>query len=338
MNIIDERNKRNEHRRRMKEQYDSVMKLSVADNDWERLLSEGMITFGDGTPYFYIMRGTLARFYDALDPMYEGSVNIGHTDLATFPERIIGKWTKADLRLVDIGDGRQALETRLNINPNHPLVQALEESEFDLGLSVEMSMNINEDLTNNADLNPFNVPIVDGVSIYDYAIVGNAGDVESMGIKLKGEIPKMDITKLKDLLDTEGTTTLADITKLLDEAEKAPEAPEMELEEVEEEESVEEAEESVEEAVEEVEEAVESSIDLEEILTQIASMRDELEEIKGQLAEKNRIIEETKAKLAAKEADEKAFVEKFKNLSISLTREVKREEEHKSQYTDGIGE
>lgn len=338
MNIIDERNKRNEHRRRMKEQYDSVMKLSAADNEWERLLSEGMITFGDGTPYFYIMRGTLERFYDALDPSYEGSINIGHTDLATFPERIIGKWTKADLRLVDIGDGRQALETRLNVNEDHPLVKALEQSEFDLGLSVEMSMNINEDLTNNAELNPFNVPMVDAVSIYDYAIVGNAGDVESMGIHLKGEIPKMDITKLKDLLDTEGTTTLSDITKLLDEAEKATEAPEVELEEVEESaEEVEEAVEEAEESVEEVEEAVDTS-EMDEIIAQIAAMRDELEEIKGQLAEKNRVIEETQAKLAEKEAAEKAFVEKFKNLSISLTREVKRKDAPKSQYTDGIGE
>lgn len=333
MNIIDERNKRNAHRRRMKEQYDDVMKLSVAENEYERLLSEGMITFGDGTPYFYIMRGTLSRFYDALDPSYEGSVNIGHTDLATFPERIIGKWTKADLRLVDIGDGRQALETRLNVNENHPLVNALSWTEFDLGLSVEMSMHVNETMTNDDTLNPFGVPIVDEVTIYDYAIVGNAGDVNSMGIHLKGDIPKVDTEKLKELLEGEGTTTLADITKLLDEAEKEPEVVEAVLDEVEEEGK---KEEEVEESVEEVEE--EETVDLDAVYAQIEAIKAELEAVKAQLAEKDALIAETEAKLAAKEADERAFVEKFKNLSVSLTKEVKRKEAPKSQYTDGIGE
>ena len=166
MNIIDERDKRNRARRRMKEQYDSAMTLSV-ENRWYRLLQEGMITYSDGSPYFYIAKGTIRSFYDSLDPTYEGSINIGHTDLATFPERIVGKWTKADLRVVDIEDGRQALETTLPVNTEHPLIQALSLSPFDVGLSVEMRMNVNDAMTRNEAANPFGVPVVDEIEIFE---------------------------------------------------------------------------------------------------------------------------------------------------------------------------
>lgn len=372
MNIIDERDKRNRARRRMKEQYDSAMTLSV-ENRWYRLLQEGMITYSDGSPYFYIAKGTIRSFYDTLDPTYEGSINIGHTDLATFPERIVGKWTKADLRVVDIEDGRQALETTLPVNTEHPLIQALSLSPFDVGLSVEMRMNVNDAMTRNEAANPFGVPVVDEIEIFDFAIVGNAGDVNSMGVSLKGELPKMDerLKKLAALLDEEGTTSLADVTKLLEdslgEAESKTEDPKEETEELSEETveaseetveaSAEEAEEVAEEAVEEpetddtevTEASVEASADtsaFEDILAQITALRDELEAVKAQLQEKDEAIaakdeelREANAKLASKEADEQAFVNKFKNLSIALTKEVKKESEApKSQYTDGIGE
>lgn len=376
MNIIDERDKRNRARRRMKEQYDSAMTLSV-ENRWYRLLQEGMITYSDGSPYFYIAKGTIRSFYDSLDPTYEGSINIGHTDLATFPERIVGKWTKADLRVVDIEDGRQALETTLPVNTEHPLIQALSLSPFDVGLSVEMRMNVNDAMTRNEAANPFGVPVVDEIEIYDFAIVGNAGDVNSMGVSLKGELPKMDerLKKLAALLDEEGTTSLADVTKLLEdslgEAESKTEEPKAEETEELSEETVEASEEAVEASAEEAEEVAEEAekepetddaevteasaeekVDapadtsaFDDILAQISALKEELEAVKAQLQDKNAEIEAkdeelkaANAKLAAKEADEQAFVKKFKNLSVALTKEVKREEAPKSQYTDGIGE
>lgn len=347
MNIIDERDKRNETRRRMKQMYDSTMTLS-ADEKWYPLLSEGMITYADGSPQFYIMKGTISSFYDQLSPSYEGSINIGHTDLASFPERIVGKWTKADLRVVDTENGRQALETSLPINYDHPLIKALELSPFDVGLSVEMGVNVNESLTNNKDANPFGVPMVDNINVYDYAIVGNAGDVNSMGITLRGELPQMDekLKKLASLLADSETTTLSDVSKLLDEtleeAEKAPEAAPEAVEELAEEpkeEVVEEAENAPEEVVEASEEAVEEkevevktdSSELDAILASIEELKAEIESLKAQVTEKD-------ALLAAKDKETADFVNKFKNLSVSLTKEVKPMEKPKSQYTDGIGE
>ena len=351
MNIIKERDKRNIHRKSMKEQYDSVMTLSVTENDWEPLLQEGMITYGDGTPYFYIMRGVLRSYYENLSPDYEGSINIGHTDMASFPERIVGRWTKQNLRLADAGNGRTVLETNLPLNREHPLVEALANAEFDLGLSVEMSMQINEELTDNQELNPFGVPVVDKLFIYDYAIVGDAGDVNSMGVHLKGGAT-LAKNKLAELLSKEGGSNLSDITKLMDsvlsEAEvtseeaESEETSEEEVEEVEETEEIEEEtteEETTEEEVPE-EETSEEEVELseEESEEKETELAVSLDQIIDELIALRKENQELKAEIQKKLSEEKAFVDKFKQLSVSLTKETKKAEAPKSQYTDGIGE
>ena len=347
MNIIDRRDKGNEHRKRMKEQYDSAMKLSVQESgEWYPLLQEGMVTYSDGTPYFYIMRGTLERFYDELPVDYEGSINVGHTDLASFPDRVVGRWTKSNLRVVDIEDGRQRLETNLPLNREHPIIKALEQSEFDVGLSVEMSMDVNWDLTDNQELNPFGVPIVERLFVYDYAIVGNAGDVNSMGVHLKGG-SELQMNELAKLLSKEGGSNIAEITKLIDKAmsdtEQAEEkeettkleeeTPEEVTEEAAEETAEEEAAEeetSEEEASEEEEEPAAEDTGFKALMAQLA---DELKSLR----EENASLKE---QLAAKKNEEAEFVNAFKKLSVSLSSKPKTPEpvaEHKV-YTDGIGE
>ena len=347
MNIIERRDKGNVHRRHMKEKYDAVMELGVTPSEWVPLLQEGMVTYSDGTPYFYIMRGAIRSFYDELADDYEGSINIGHTDMATFPERIVGRWTKQNLRVVDIEDGRQRLETNLPLNREHPLVKALEQAEFDVGLSVEMSLDVNYDLTDNQELNPFGVPIVEHLFVYDYAIVGNAGDVNSMGVHLKGG-SELQMNELAKLLSKEGGSNIADITKLIDQAmseaeqvEETEETVELEEEEAAEETAEEAAEEegAEEEAAEEAEEAEEEEPEEEApaddstFMSIMAQLADELKALREENAS-------LKAKLAAKENEEAEFVKKFKKLSVSLSSTPKTEKpvaEHKV-YTDGIGE
>lgn len=347
MNIIERRDKQNIHRKRMKEKYDSVMELSVTTGNWVPLLSEGMITYGDGSPWFYIMRGALKDYYDNLPEDYEGSINIGHTDLATFPDRIVGRWTKRNLRLVDGEDGRQTLETNLPINMDHPLVEALREAEYDIGLSVEMSTEINWDLTENTELNPFGVPIVEHLFVYDYALVGNAGDVGSMGVHLKGELVMNErLKKLAAALEKEGGSKLSDLTKLLDEglseAETVEETSEETSEEVEEEEETaeetseeESEEEASEEEVSEEEETPEEETELSETIN---SLVEELVALRQENADLKAELDSVKATLSAKETEEKAFMDKFKKLSVSLTTKTPKVEAPKSQYTDGIGE
>lgn len=340
MRIIDERDKRNKQRKRMKAEYDNVMKLSAAEPSWNRLIQEGMITYSDGSPYFYINRGTLKAYYDELDPEYEGSVNVGHTDMATFPERIVGKWTKNDLRLVDAGDGRQALEVRETFKRDHPLIKALEMADFDLGLSVEMQISENEELTRDRAKNPFGVPIIDKLFIHDYAIVGNAGDVNSMGIKLKGElIMDEKIKKLMEMLENEGSTDISRVTELIEQtlavepkAEEELSEPEKESEEeLAEPEKAPEGADEPETDLSEEDEEEELSTGLADVLEEIKSLKDQIETLKADLADRD-------AKLAAKEKAEKDFVTSFKNLSVSLTKGTKSKAPIKSDYTDGIGD
>lgn len=350
MNIIKERDKHNTHRKSMKEQYDNIMTLSVQTRDWVPLLQEGMVTYGDGSPWFYIMKGALSRYMDKLPEDYEGSINIGHTDMATFPERIVGRWTKSNLRLVDIENGRQRLETDLPLNLNHPLVQALAQADFDVGLSVEMSTEINEQLTNNVELNPFGVPMVESLFVYDYAIVGDAGDVNSMGIHLKGG-NDLQMSELAKLLSKEGGDNLADITKLMDatlaEAEEVKEETTeevaLEAEEAEEETAEEEVELTTEEVAEEAEEETEE-VELEAAEEEPEKAEDgSFAALMAQLAEELKSLREEnkslKEQLAAKNKAEAEFCKKFKNLTVSLSgTPVVAAEPKKEVYTDGIGE
>lgn len=345
MNIIERRDKQNIHRKRMKEKYDAVMTLSANDRVWYPLLSEGMITNSDGSPWFYIMRGALRNYYENLPDDYEGSINIGHTDMASFPERIVGRWTKQNLRLADIGNGREMLETDVPVDYNHPLVKALENVGFDIGLSVEMATQTNTELTNNRELNPFGVPIVENLFIHDYALVGNAGDVGSMGVHLKGELVMNErLKKLAAALEKEGGSKLSDLTKLLDEGLSEAETVEETSEETSEE-VTEEVEEEVKETIEETSEEAEETSEEEEtpeeeteLSETINSLVEELVTLRQENADLKAELESTKATLSAKVSEEKAFMDKFKKLSVSLTTKTPKVEAPKSQYTDGIGE
>ena len=344
MNIIKERDARNKNRIMKKKQYDGMMTLSTQESGWYPLLSEGMVTYGDGSPWFYIMRGALARFYDSLSEDYEGSINIGHTDMASFPERIVGKWTKRNLRLEEEEDGRYTLYTDLPVKDDHPLVEALRKADFDVGLSVEMTTSQNYELTNDREINPFGVPIVEDLFIWDYAIVGDAGDVNSMGIHLKGG-SELQMNELAKLLSKEGGENIAEITKLMDQALSDAETEEETSEEAEEETAEEESteeeateEEGEEAASEDEEESSEDEAEEETVADETTFMA-----VMSQLADELKALREEnadlKAQLAARNTAEAEFVKKFKKLSVSLsaTPKAKPAAEHKV-YTDGIGE
>lgn len=345
MNIIDEREKRTIYRKLKKKEFDEILTLSVDSGIKVRLLDEGTVVDAYGSPLFYIKKGVLKSFYDGLSEEYVGSINIGHTDLATFPERIVGTWKKSDLSLVDIGEGRQGLDVELKLMDEHPLVKALKQLPFSLGVSAEFGYHIDEAASEN-----YGLEILDGVNIYDFAIVGEAGNVNSSGIQLKGGIMTKNLSELlgEDYKGTDLTELNSKLASIIGDApeaeepaeepvEAAEEAVEPEVEEVPEaeEEAVEEpAEELVEEAAEEPsEDDVDLSAVFEELNRRIAEQDEKIAALETQLAERE-------VQLAARIASEKEFVNKFKNLSVSLTVEKKQEPvvESKTSYTDGIGE
>lgn len=338
MNIIDERNIRTIKRKMKKKEFDDMITLSVPESGQTvRLLDEGMVVDSAGNPWFYIMKGTLQKYLDNLPDDYEGSINLGHMQFATFPI-ILGKWNKKDLSLVDIGDGRMGLNVNLRLDNDSLLVKELRRMPYELGVSAEFSFSVNEEYSEM-----YQLEILDEIFIKDFAIVGEAGNVGSSNITLKGDT-KVNVKELLQVLHTEEEPKdITDLNNLLDKAlsteEVAEEVTEEETEEVEEtseEEVTEETEEVSEEAETETEEAEAEEpaeeFNLSAIMGIINDLRADNENLRSQLAD-------VQAKLSAKESAEKDFLEKFKGLSVSIREEKKPVEvKHQIGMTNGIGE
>lgn len=363
MNIIDEREKRTIYRKLKKKEFDEILTLSVDSGIKVRLLDEGTVVDAYGSPLFYIKKGVLKAFYDGLDDEYVGSINIGHTDLATFPERIVGTWKKSDLSLVDIGDGRQGLDVELHLMEEHPLVKALRQLPFSLGVSAEFGYHIDEVASND-----YGLEILDGVNIYDFAIVGEAGNVNSSGIQLKGGVMTKNLSELlgEDYKGTDLNELNSKLALIIGDAPNIGDVPyEAPAEELPVEEPVEQPEEPTQDAVvepqeeqeetsepeaEEVPEAEEEAVETADTETaedtpdaepvDLSVVLSSIEELRSENARLQAEVDSLTEQLSARIASEKEFVNKFKNLSVSLTVEKKQEPvvESKTSYTDGIGE
>lgn len=338
MNIIDERNTRTVYRKLKKREYDERMKLSATRTEAVRLLDEGMVVDAYGNPLFYIKKGVLQAYYDALPDDYVGTINLGHMDFATFPF-ILGTWTKRDLHLIDIGDGRQALFVDLHLDEDSFIVKELRRQDFTLGVSAEFSYHEDERNTKK-----YNLQILDKIFIGNFGIVGEAGNVNSSDIQLQGG---QGMTTMKDLvaaIESAEQPNLEEVNKKLDalvseDAPEAEEAPETE-EEAAEEEKVEEEAEAAPEATEEATEASEEAEE-EKALSAITSVMEGLAKENAELKAQN---EKLTAKLAARDKVEAEFLARFKNVKMSVsskTESVTMEEAEapvQNVFTDGIGE
>lgn len=348
-NLINERDKRTIHRRLAKENYDNIITLSTDSTKTVRLLDEGAVVMANGVIDFYIQKGTLRKYMDALPDDYVGSINLGHNTFASFPI-LIGQWTKSDLHLVDNGDGRMGLDVDLHLDYENPLVRAVtyaaDKYNYSLGVSSEFSYHVNEEASRE-----WGVMIIDELFIGDFALVGEAGNVGSSNIQLKGDT-KVTLKELSEKLDGEldKASELKDINNALDkllsaseevseevseeEAEEVTEEPAEPSEEPSEPEEEAETPEAEEEAAEESESDSEPSeeITLATVLEAVNGLKDQIETLKSE-------NESLKAQLTAKQKEESAFKDKFKNLVLTLSDEKKEAPKtSKVLYTDGIGE
>lgn len=335
MNIIDERNTRTVYRKLKKREYDERMKLSATRTEAVRLLDEGMVVDAYGNPLFYIKKGVLQAYYDALPDDYVGTINLGHMDFATFPF-ILGTWTKRDLHLIDIGDGRQALFVDLHLDEDSFIVKELRRQDFTLGVSAEFSYHEDERNTKK-----YNLQILDKIFIANFGIVGEAGNVNSSDIQLQGG---QGMTTMKDLvaaIESAEQPNLEEVNKKLDALVSEEPASDAAEEPVEEEEAVEE--EKTEEEAEAAPEATEESTEAEEekALSAITTVMEGLAKENAELKAQN---EKLTAKLAARDKAEQDFLARFKKLNVSVstkTESVTMEEAEapaQNVFTDGIGE
>lgn len=269
-----------------------------------RLLDEGAIFYEGGQfVRYFIKKGVVQKFYDELDDDFVGYINLAHFDVYAFPI-FLGTWTKDDLRIVDLEDGRQALEVVPKFNEDLYLVKDLFAQEIPLSVSIEAYFDYDWDMTQKLDF-----PVVQGMQMDGFSVVGNPANTSSAYVlSSKEEGENMDLSKIKAIL--ENSETKAEEEKLeVEEETKAELETEEQVEETLETENSEE-EDSTEnlENTEETEENVSENLESEdeekailqlvtELVEQNKALKAELEALKAEKAKQTQKTESVISKL-----------------------------------------
>lgn len=354
--LLDDREKRVIHRKLSKKHYDEIITLSTSNNA-VRLLDEGAVVDASGSILFYIMKGTLEKFFNGknehllnIENDYTGTINLGHMDFSTFPVGLIGYWDKSDLNLVDIGDERKALDVVVHLDDKHPLVVALRNAPYDVGLSAEFFYHLNDEKTRELA-----IEMIDEIFIKDFAVVGECGNVNSSGVSLSegntmtkeiknltldGQLDDEIVEEVEDKeSETEKSVKEQSVEEAVEEINEDKIENEIVEDEVVEEIEDEEAGEVVGEEVEDEEDSLDEDVD--GIIEENKQLKAEIESLKGQittLKEKNKRVS-NKLKAEYKQKDE--FKEKFGELSVNLDyaneEEIKEKVATNKRYASGDG-
>lgn len=348
-----------EVRKKAKEYVDSCFTLSsekensfklsskgtCKENTPTRLLDEGAILYEGGEEIrLYIEKGCIQRFYDNLSDDFVGYINLGHIDIDSLPI-CLGTWTKEDLTVVDIGDGRKGLDCNVRLNDNLHIVQDLRNQEMPLSVSVEMTGEYDWEASYK-----FNAAFLQSINIGGFSVVGNPANVNSANANLsnaEGE-KNMNFKELFGLSSEEKSEEKKE-DKLENETpeqtentEVSEELADVKTEETEEKLEDEKVEESTDVSVEETtdelanESTEDSTVTLSaeeiEMLSDIArSFKDvqaELESVKNENAELRAQLEEAKRENASQEklkADANNVLKRLANLANLSINEEKLE-------------
>lgn len=187
-----------DRRKKGKAFYDNAITLSSVDkenhyisvnlssgyveNKPTRLIDEGAITYEGGDDIrLYIKKGAVQAFYDSLSSDYVGYINLAHIDIASLPLNL-GTWTKDDLTVVDIGDGRKGLDVNVKLNRELNIVQDLLKQEIPLSISAELRGTIDFESSFK-----FNAPFYNEIEIAGFSVVANPANVNSTGENLNSK-------------------------------------------------------------------------------------------------------------------------------------------------------
>lgn len=152
------------------------------ENKPTRLIDEGAITYEGGDDIrLYIKKGAVQAFYDSLSSDYVGYINLAHIDIASLPLNL-GTWTKDDLTVVDIGDGRKGLDVNVKLNRELHIVQDLLKQEIPLSISAELRGTIDFESSFK-----FNAPFYNEIEIAGFSVVANPANVNSTGENLNSK-------------------------------------------------------------------------------------------------------------------------------------------------------
>ena len=187
-----------DRRKKGKAFYDNAITLSSVDkenhyvsvnlssgyveNKPTRLIDEGAITYEGGDDIrLYIKKGAVQAFYDSLSSDNVGYINLAHIDITSLPLNL-GTWTKDDLTVVDIGDGRKGLDVNVKLNRELHIVQDLLKQEIPLSISAELRGTLDFESSFK-----FNAPFYNEIEIAGFSVVANPANVNSTGENLNSK-------------------------------------------------------------------------------------------------------------------------------------------------------
>lgn len=309
-----------DRRKKGKAFYDNAITLSSVDkenhyvsvnlssgyveNKPTRLIDEGAITYEGGDDIrLYIKKGAVQAFYDSLSSDYVGYINLAHIDITSLPLNL-GTWTKDDLTVVDIGDGRKGLDVNVKLNRELHIVQDLLKQEIPLSISAELRGTIDFESSFK-----FNAPFYNEIEIAGFSVVANPANVNSTGENLnsKGD---SEMNLWEKILKLSSENKEEKKNKALENKEEEKEEKESSKEEK--------APESKEEGTENKEEAKKG----EETLETVEMSKDDMEKINKFMD----AFEALSAKVEALEQENAELKEKLKNSKKEKTEFEKKAE------------
>lgn len=279
--------------------------LKTEGENWCRLIDEGVVVdnnifTGEPMAYAVVRKGVLKKWYDSLTDDFVGTIDKDHNRSID-----LGQFTKNDLRLVELEDGRYAIDVNVKLDQELYAVKDLLKMNNRTALSVEMFVNADEyataeKVTGDESQGKYLVPLIDDLKIEGYAVclapksansykdglLENAGSTDINLIKEKEFSMKKNEELKAPALEQVDASAGPDVEVTTEVAEtEAVETPAVEATEVEPAEPAEEAEQEVkEEAVSEEEDKLSAiEAEIKNLKAENASLKEENADLKAQL-------------------------------------------------------
>lgn len=299
--------------------------LQASQPNWVRLLDEGVVIECDGTIEAVIAKGAVKQWYDTLPQDFEGEIDKDHNHSIH-----LGKFTKNDLQLVELGDGRYGVDVDVKLDTELYATKDLLRMNNRRAISSEFFAIENYKMLKASDIlgrelkHDYAVPLMTEIAITGYGVVetplnANSYDDQLLERAFSAEAVDMEGTDMDPELEAQKNAELEAATAEAEEA-KAEEATEEAAEETEAEAEATEAEaeanteaENAEEAKAEEEAEVEASADTdvqEESINECEASATTLDDLET-------AIETMKKELAARDAKIAELESKLSNTKVA---------------------
>lgn len=148
--------------------------------NWTRLLDEGVVVDGDGYAYAVIRKGVLKKAFEAIPRNFKGYIDKDHIRAIH-----LGYYGKKDLRLVELGEDRYAIDVNVKLDNDLYAVKDIIREGRHTALSVEMFTNVDEfataeKVTGDPKQGKWLVPLIDELKIEGFAVCENPKNANSV--------------------------------------------------------------------------------------------------------------------------------------------------------------